>query len=260
VSVGSVGPVTVGSPSASVSVGGNSGNIGNTGNVSFTSQEIPDFLDSYSAIPASPLPYNGNLKESTYVHDQLWFSRGKWTEDMVNGLPDKGNIRDAVFEKTSPVKYFMVRDGRKNREYCSDQEREVVGKDQEGKDILGACKPFNHKDVKIYDDQGKEKKGSLYFLGPVYCDSAGPDDKPGLVWGGCSRRLLKKSCSYAVLKAALVNEGVKSNATNQGGGVSLGWIFAAITGITGGGGAGNTDHVASSYEYVNMIWHCYGVH
>jgi hypothetical protein len=229
--------VTTGPTNVDLKVSVAGGGSGGGGEVS--GYLIQNFPAPFVPEAANPLTYNGSLKESQYADDQIWFSRTKWTEDMMNNMPSGGTVTDAIFEKTQPVKYFYVKDGRKDRQWCEDTERDGLGVYDKGK-----CAP--------YSPQG-------YFVGNVYCDSDGPKDKPGLVWGSCGKRFIVKGCTYAVLKSAVVNQGVLSNATNQSGGLSFAGIFGAIFGFNAGGGASNTDHKASAYEILNMTWACYAV-
>jgi hypothetical protein len=202
----------------------------------------------------------------------MWFKHPKWTADMVKGLKKGGNIDDQVFEKATPVKYFYVKDGRTERLWCADAERNVI-KGEDGVERIGECKPYKPPQTAYLeniqcDDKDKDANGrcklrevpiTFYYLGPVYCDSAKPGEKPGRVWGGCAPRLLEKGCTYSVLEDGLITQGTLSNATNQSVGASLAGLFGNIFGFNAGGGASNTDHVATLEEKVNLTWGCYGI-
>lgn len=233
--------VTTGPTNVNVSgMGGSSGGVESK----VSGYVITQFPEPYVSIPIAPLAYNGPEQTTPhYANDQLWFKRkqGKWISDMVKNLPSGGKITEALYEKAEPVKFFYAKDGRTPRLWCYDTEREVK---EDGK--LGKCRPY----TSLPTD---------YHLGSVYCDSASPSDKPGIVWGGCARKLLEKGCSYAVLESGVITQGARSNAVNAGGGASFAGIFGAIFGFNAGVGASNTDHEATMYEIVNLTWGCYGV-
>ena len=239
-----VGPTTVGPTTVDVTVNTPAGGGTGGGSSEISGYLIQNFPELYVTIPAAPLSYNGPAQTvSHYASDNMWFKRPKWSEEMVKGIPNGGKIDDAIFEKVDPIKYFFVKDGRVDRTWCADVERNTIT-GEDGKERLGECKPY-------------KVPSNHYYLGPVYCDSAKPGEKPGRVWGGCSRKLLEKHCDYAVLEDGLITQGTLSNATNQSGGVSLAGIFGNIFGFNAGGGLSNTDHIASLEEKVNLTWGCY---
>lgn len=122
--------------------------------------------------------------------------------------------------------------------------------------IYEKTEPVNYIQPREGKDFDKEK---YYYLGNVYCKSAGPDDNPGTVWGGCARKLLEKGCTYAYKIAGAITYGARSKATNQSGGASIAGIFGQIFGFNAGAGASNTDHDASGYEIINLTWACVGM-